>query len=69
MRAILSQMAQAMTTQAQASTVHAHALTAQPNPDVSAHPHEQLTTMASHLRDFTGMNPPTFYGSNVDEDP
>ena len=25
--------------------------------------------MASNLRDFTRMNPPTFYGSKVDEDP
>ena len=25
--------------------------------------------MASHLRDFTIMNPPTFYGSKVEEDP
>ena len=25
--------------------------------------------MSSRLRDFTRMNPPTFYGSKVDEDP
>ena len=25
--------------------------------------------MASRLRDFTRMNPPTFYGSKVDEEP
>ena len=24
--------------------------------------------MASHLRDLTRMNPPTFYGPNVEED-
>ena len=52
MRAILTQMAQAITTQAQATTVKA-----------------QATTMASRLRDFSRMNPTTFYGSKVDEDP
>ena len=25
--------------------------------------------MASHLRDFTRMNPPMYFGSKVDEDP
>ncbi|XP_010314868.2 uncharacterized protein [Solanum lycopersicum] len=69
MRSIIAQMAQAMITQAQASTVHAHALTAQPNPDVSVRPHQQVTTMASCLRDFTRMITPNFYGSKVDKDP
>ena len=37
--------------------------------DVSPRPHQQVTTMASHLRDFTWMNPPFLYGSKVDGDP
>ena len=31
--------------------------------------HQQIATMASPLRDFTRMNPPTFYGFKVEEDP
>ena len=45
------------------------AMTAQANREVVSRPHQQVTTMASRLRDFTRMNPPTFYGSKVDEDP
>ena len=69
MRDILAQMDQAMTTQAQAATVQAQAMMAQGNRDVSLRPHQQVTTMASRLRNFTRMNPPTFYGPKVDEDP
>ena len=69
MRSILSQMAQAMTTQAQASSVQAQAMTAQANRDIAPRPHQQVITMASRLRDFSQMNPPTLYGSKVDEDP
>ena len=63
MRAIIDQMDQAITTQAQA-----YALTAQANRDVAPYPYQQVTIMASRVRDFTRMNPPTFYGSKVDED-
>ena len=42
---------------------------AKPNRDIAPHPHQQVTTMASHLRDFSRMNPTTFYVSKVDEDP
>ena len=49
--------------------VQAQAMTTQANRDVAPRPHQQVTTMASNLRDFTRMNPPTFYGSKVDEDP
>ena len=42
---------------------------AQENWDLVPRPHQQVTTMASRQRDFTWMNPPTFYGSKVDEDP
>ena len=69
MRGIFSQMAQSMTTKAQAATVQAQAMTAQANRGVVPRPHQQVTTMASRLRNFTRMNPPTFYGSMVDEDP
>ena len=68
MRDILYQMAKAMSTQAQAATVQVEATLAQANQDVAPRPHQQVTTMASRLRDFTQMNPPTFYGSKVDED-
>ena len=64
MRAIIDQMDQAITTQAQA-----YALTAQANRDVAPYPYQQVTIMASRVRDFTRMNPPTFYGSKVDENP
>ena len=54
---------------AQVATIQAQAVTAQANQDVAPRPHQQVTTMASCLRDFTRMNCPTFYGSKVDEDP
>ena len=54
---------------AQDATVQAQAMTAQATWDFAPCPHQQVTTMASHLRDFTRMNPPTFYGSKVEEDP
>ena len=44
-------------------------MTAQANRENAPRPHQQVTTMASHLRDFTKMKPPTFYGYKVDEDP
>ena len=62
-------MAQAISTQAQAATGQAQAMMAQENREVVPRRHQQVTTMASRLRDFTQMNPPTFYGSKVEEDP
>ena len=47
----------------------AQAMMAQENREVVPRRHQQVTTMASRLRDFTQMNPPTFYGSKVEEDP
>ncbi|XP_069145621.1 uncharacterized protein [Solanum lycopersicum] len=44
-------------------------MTAQANRDVPPRPHQQVTTISSHLTDFTMMNPSIFYGSKVDEDP
>ena len=69
MRAILSQIDQAMTTQAQDVMIQDQAMTAQANRDIAPHLHQQVTTMVSRLRDFSQINPLTFYGSKVDEDP
>ena len=65
----LFQIPQSINTQAQATTTQAQAMTAQANSEVIPRAHQQVTTMASHVRDFTRMNPPTFYGSKVEEDP
>ena len=62
-------MAKAMNTQAQAALTQYQAMTAQANREVVPRPHQEVPTMASCLRDFTGMNPPKFYRSKVDEDP
>ncbi|TMW94055.1 hypothetical protein EJD97_010796, partial [Solanum chilense] len=59
------QMAQAITTQAQAVTTQSQAITAQANPEVVHRANQHVCTMASRLRDFTRINPPTFYGSKV----
>ncbi|TMX05403.1 hypothetical protein EJD97_022268 [Solanum chilense] len=67
MRAILSQMTQAITNQAQPTMVQAQAMISQANRDVAPRVHEQI--MASGLGDFTRINPPIHYGSKVDEDP
>ena len=52
MRAILAQMAQAITIQTQAATFQAHAMTAQANREIVPRPHQQVTTMAFRLREF-----------------
>ena len=41
----------------------------QGNRDIAPRPHQQVTTMASCLRVLSLMNPLTFYGSKVDEEP
>ena len=68
-RVALFQMAQAITTQAQAASTQAQAMMAQANQEVVPRAHQQVTTMASRLRDFTRMNPHTFNGSEVEEEP
>ena len=55
-----------MTTQAQAIT---QAMMAQANREVVPRANQYGGTMASSLRCFTRMNPPTFYGSKVEEHP
>ena len=62
-------MTQDITTDGQAPTTQSQDMTTQANREVVHHPHQRVNTMASCLRDFTQMNPPTFYGSKVDEDP
>ena len=62
-------MTQAITTQDQVATLQAQFMTAQANREVVPRANKQVSTMASRLRDFTWMNPPTFYGSRVDEYP
>ena len=42
---------------------------AQANRQVVQRPNQQVTTMVAHLRDFSRMNPPIFYGSKVAKDP
>ena len=54
---------------AQAATVQAQAMTVQDNREVVPHCHQQVTSMASCLRDFTQMNPPTFYETKLEKDP
>ena len=68
-RDALHQMDQAITTKEQESTTQDQGMTTQANREVVPHLHEQVTTMASHLRDFTRMRHPILYGSKVDEDP
>ena len=58
-----------ITTQEQAAMTKAYAMMAQANKEVVPHPHQQVIIRNSRLRDFTQMNPPTFYMSKVDKDP
>ncbi|TMW83479.1 hypothetical protein EJD97_001585, partial [Solanum chilense] len=46
-------------------TTQSESMTAQANQEVVPHPHQQVATMASRLRDFTQINHPTFYGCIV----
>ena len=54
---------------AQAITTQAHVITTQANREVVPRENQHASTMASHLRDFTRMNPFIFRESEVDEDP
>ena len=54
---------------AEDATAQAQVVMAQDNQKVVPRPHKQIATMASHLRDFTTMYPPTFNRSTVEEGP
>ena len=69
MRSILAQIAQAINTESQATSVQAQFMTAKANRDIAPPPHQQVTTRASNLRESSRMNPSTFYGSKVYKDP
>ena len=58
-----------MTSQSQATMVQAQAMMIKDNRDIAPHPYQEVTTMASCLKDFSRINPPNFYGSKVDENP
>ena len=68
-RATFLQMAQFNTTQAQAGSTQAQAMTTQANWEVITQANQHIGTMSSRLMDFTRMNPPSLYGSKVEEDP
>ena len=58
-------MSLAISTQAQFTTTQDQAMTAKANMEVVPRENQQVDTMASFFRDFTKINPPTFYGSMV----
>ena len=67
-RAAFLQMAQAITTQAQVTTMEAQSMMTQANREVVPRANQQVATISSRVRDFNRINPPTFYGSKVEED-
>ena len=69
MRALLDQMAQAMTTQTQVATIQAQSMMAQANREIETSVNKNSSSMDLHLRDFTRMNPPMLYGSKIIEEP
>ena len=44
-------------------------MTTQTNRELVPRPRQHVTPMASPIREFTRMSPPTFYGSKVVDDP
>ena len=62
-------LAQAMTSQDNATKSQFQAMTTQVNREVVPRVNQEVRTMASGLTDFTRMNPPSSYGSKVEEDP
>ena len=68
-RAAFLQMAQDITTQEQDVTTQDQTMMSQANGEVVPQANQRVGTMDYFLRDFTRMNPRTFYGSNVEEHP
>ena len=60
---------QPIPTKEQAVSTQVHAMAAHANMEVEPCVQQNSSTMVSRLRDFTRMNPPMFFGSNVHEDP
>ena len=54
---------------AQSASVQAQAMAAHVNQAVVARPHQQVTIMASHIKNFARMNPHTLYMCKVEEVP
>ena len=69
MTVILAQLSHDITNQAQDAKVKGQAMTTQAIRYIAPHPQQQVTTMASSLRDFSRINLSTFNKSRVDEDP
>ena len=67
-RAAFLKLSQSITSKAYVVTSKVQAMTTQVNREVG---HMCLIILALHifLREFTRMNPSTFYGSKVDKDP
>ena len=62
-------MTQVMATQDQVVTTKVQAMTAHTNPKVGPCVNQYSRSMVSRFVDFTMINPPTFLGSNVGENP
>ena len=60
---------QVISTQCRFVTTQAQAMMAQANREIGNSVNKISSSMDSHLRDFTRMNPPMFCGSKVNEDP
>ena len=58
-------LTQFMATQAHVVTTQSQDMIAQVNREVAPRVNQNGSTPSSHLRDFTRMNPPMFFGSKV----
>lgn len=61
--------AQAMPSNVNTITSHVQDIMAQVKQEVGPHNPQHASTMSSHLRDFTRLNPHMFFGSKEGEDP
>ena len=58
-----------MATQTEVLITQSQAMTTQANWEVEPHGNQNGSSMASHLRDFTRINPQMFFRSKVNRDP